>query len=152
MKQGLNQGKKWSIPEPPDVSNHKNLNLLDHDLCGPITEQKIFGGNKTGVSEFPWMALLGYEKDGQYFGFQCAGTIISKRYILTAAHCVTTLPPSRYILFGRNYIHVYRYPRSNMSYPTKFEKLTFFEKWINNNVVQLILKSCESNCLFNIFK
>ena len=47
---------------------------------------------------------------------------------------------------------VYRYPRSNMSYPTKFEKLTVFEKWINNNVLQLILKSCESNCLFNIFK
>ena len=46
----------------------------------------------------------------------------------------------------------YRYPRSNMSYPTKFEKLTFFEKWINNNVLQLILKSWESNYLFNIFK
>ena len=41
------------------------------------------------------------------------------------------------------YIIAYRYPRSNMSYPTKFEKLTFFEKWINNNVLQLVLKSCE---------
>ena len=47
---------------------------------------------------------------------------------------------------------IYRYPRSNMSYPTKFEKLTFFEKWINNNVLQLILKSWESNYLFNSFK
>ena len=46
----------------------------------------------------------------------------------------------------------FRYPRSNMSYPTKFEKLTFFEKWVNNNVLQLILKSWESNCSFNIFK
>ena len=35
---------------------------------------------------------------------------------------------------------IFRYPRSNMSYPTKFEKLTFFEKWTNNNVLQLCIK------------
>ena len=58
-----------------------------------------------------------------------------------------------YATLNREYRqYTYRYPRSNMSYPTKFEKLTFFEKWINNNVLQLVLKSCESNCLFNIFK
>ena len=56
------------------------------------------------------------------------------------------------VLLHRKIIYIYRYPRSNMSYPTKFEKLTFFDKWINNNVLQLMLKSCESNCLFNIIK
>ena len=57
-----------------------------------------------------------------------------------------------YLQHFLTFVLIYRYPRSNMSYPTKFKKLTFFEKWINNNVLQLILKSCESNCVFNILK
>ncbi|RZC43210.1 uncharacterized protein BDFB_002243, partial [Asbolus verrucosus] len=76
--------------QPPDVSRHRNINLLPKD-CGHLdTLDKIVNGNKTGLFEFPWMALLSYKTR---FGprFKCGGTIINNRYILTAAHCLTNL-------------------------------------------------------------
>ncbi|CAD6240899.1 GSCOCT00008986001.2-RA-CDS [Cotesia congregata] len=86
-----------TIPNPPDVVNQSNVRLLNHTICGPITEPKIFGGNKTGVLDYPWMALIAYNIDGRK-EFRCGGTIINKRYILTAAHCVTNLPSSLTLL------------------------------------------------------
>ncbi|XP_012231040.1 CLIP domain-containing serine protease HP8-like [Linepithema humile] len=80
-----------ATPSPPDVMNHPNLRLLDSG-CGPITQPRVFGGNKTGVFEFPWMALIAYDTGRLNPEFRCGGTIISSKYILTAAHCVTLLP------------------------------------------------------------
>ncbi|XP_071650285.1 serine protease ea-like [Temnothorax longispinosus] len=79
-------------PGPPDVTNHPKLRLLDHVACGPINQQKVVGGNKTGIFQYPWMALIAYDTGRPNPEFRCGGTVISSRYILTAAHCVTTLP------------------------------------------------------------
>ncbi|KAK2583732.1 hypothetical protein KPH14_009650 [Odynerus spinipes] len=81
-----------TVLDPPDVSNHPNLRLLHHDICGPITERRIIGGNKTGVFDFPWMALIAYNVGQRTPEFRCGGSLVNKRYVLTAAHCVTSLP------------------------------------------------------------
>ncbi|KAH1015089.1 hypothetical protein HUJ05_012867, partial [Dendroctonus ponderosae] len=51
--------------------------------CGwrPLT--RILGGVETGINEFPFMAAIIYK--GNLF---CGGSIISDRFILSAAHCV----------------------------------------------------------------
>lgn len=53
-----------NIPQPPDVSGHRNLPLLPVN-CGPLPyRNRIIGGNKTNLFEFPWMALLSYSNGG----------------------------------------------------------------------------------------
>ncbi|KAF2897099.1 hypothetical protein ILUMI_09080 [Ignelater luminosus] len=75
---------------PPDISKHENLGLLPF-TCGLHTfKDRIIGGNKTSLFEYPWMALLNYNT-GSGTSFRCGGTVINDRYILTAAHCLTNL-------------------------------------------------------------
>lgn len=53
---------------PPDVSRHKNLRLLPLDACGVAnSDDKIVNGNKTGVFEFPWMALISYYIGSKFY-------------------------------------------------------------------------------------
>ena len=56
--------------------------------CGSkITQTNIFGGEDTKQGEIPFMALFGYEQNGEVY-YLCGGSIINKWYVLTAAHCL----------------------------------------------------------------
>ncbi|XP_041969724.1 CLIP domain-containing serine protease 2-like [Aricia agestis] len=59
--------------------------------CGEQNVDRIIGGNRTHIDEYPWMALLKYEFNvTNGFGYYCGGVLLSSRYVLTAAHCVYT--------------------------------------------------------------
>jgi secreted trypsin-like serine protease len=45
------------------------------------------GGEKTKAGEFPHMAAIGWEALGET-DFACAGSLISEKFVLTAAHCL----------------------------------------------------------------
>uniref|UniRef100_A0A1A9UMX8 Peptidase S1 domain-containing protein n=1 Tax=Glossina austeni TaxID=7395 RepID=A0A1A9UMX8_GLOAU len=54
--------------------------------CGTFLGRRISFGVPTTLLEYPWSALLVYNSTER---FHCGGTLVTSRYVLTAAHCVT---------------------------------------------------------------
>jgi secreted trypsin-like serine protease len=78
-----------SYPNGTTLENRKTS--LFPVKCGLVmTADKISGGKKADLGQFPWMALLGYRQRGiDYTQFLCGGSIITDSYVMTAAHCIS---------------------------------------------------------------
>lgn len=54
--------------------------------------ERIFKGQISGLGEFPYAVLLQYSGGIGAKHYSCAGTLISERYVLTSAFCLTGMP------------------------------------------------------------
>ncbi|CAG5030900.1 unnamed protein product [Parnassius apollo] len=87
-------GLRYSNDEKNDkVEKHKEDTKYPPDFpmqndksCGKdfSNANRIKGGGAAAVDQFPWLVLLEYE-NGQTL---CGGSLITKKFILTAAHCI----------------------------------------------------------------
>ncbi|KAL1452582.1 hypothetical protein WDU94_006800 [Cyamophila willieti] len=95
---------------------HKNFKLLPaKNECGIATQTtdildrsgRIHGGYKTKLGEVPWIVTFGryykYPSPSEPFPTMCGGSLISKYYVLTAAHCTEPFENTailRFVRFG----------------------------------------------------
>ncbi|XP_058839217.1 serine protease snake-like [Topomyia yanbarensis] len=70
--------------------------IVYEDYKCPNVVDLIVGGEAARRGEFPHQALLGYpgEDDPRSIEFKCGGSLISERYVLTAAHCSSGAKPT----------------------------------------------------------
>nr|ALX00068.1 late trypsin [Melanoplus sanguinipes] len=97
-------------------------------------EGRIIGGKPATLGQFPHMAAV-----DDFREFVCGGSLISKRSILTAAHCVEFDGPYR--------IHLGTIKRETMG-PTGWVTITHYAKvhpefhspgWLNNDIAIIFL-------------
>jgi len=79
---------------------NKTGTIVEDCKCGLAKRvvNRIVGGNVTEINEYPWQILM-YKNGWQH----CGGSIISDRWIMTAAHCVEDKNPTKYqIILGEH--------------------------------------------------
>lgn len=78
-----NDTNKEGTTVSTEVSTEVNGDNSCGCVCGvPNRKQRIVGGQVTKLNEFPWIVAL--MKRGKFY---CAGSLITRRHVLTAAHC-----------------------------------------------------------------
>ncbi|CAG9789267.1 unnamed protein product [Diatraea saccharalis] len=71
------------------LSSHPAWQILNSLECGENAADRIIGGTRAALGQFPWIARLGYVlPDDPDIDWMCGGALITDRIVITAAHCI----------------------------------------------------------------
>lgn len=79
-----------ATPAPPSPSVGPVELLTPETGCGYsiVEHNRVVGGVPAVLNGWPWMALVGYKNALGEVSFKCGGSLITKRHVLSAAHCL----------------------------------------------------------------
>jgi secreted trypsin-like serine protease len=80
------------------------INLPEGNSCGLATDTGfIVGGQDAKRGAYPFVALLAARVGNQTI-YHCGGALISRRYVITAAHCQRSEAPISEVVLGEHNI------------------------------------------------
>ncbi|XP_067625965.1 serine protease gd-like isoform X4 [Eurosta solidaginis] len=80
------------------------------NICGKegnVIRGFVYGGVEVARGQFPWLTAI-YKKDTDALSFKCGGSLISRRTVISAAHCFKRLNAEQIVsFFGRHDLENY---------------------------------------------
>ncbi|XP_027056439.1 zinc metalloproteinase nas-15-like [Pocillopora damicornis] len=122
-------------PPPPDTDMPPTP---PPGSCGvaPLGSSRVIGGDDANPGAWPWQVGLHNSRGG----FFCGGTLVTPYWVVTAAHCISTLNPSNYVIrLGDHNRHRNEGTEQNIGASRVIKHPQYDSRRINNDIALLKL-------------
>ncbi|XP_066603961.1 chymotrypsin-1-like [Prorops nasuta] len=95
----------FALPTDNTLNITENFETQDYSDLGyffsprEFDTEKIAGGNFASEGQFPFMVVV-HRLVGNGIIAQCGGTVLNRRWVLTAGHCIAEEPRRFFVVFG----------------------------------------------------
>ncbi|XP_073842048.1 tequila isoform X2 [Musca autumnalis] len=137
--QGLWQRSSKAVHQPRQCGHFK-MNLVD-EYAHP--EERVINGSIAKRGRHPWQATIRTRGRGGISSHWCGAVIISKKLILTAAHCLAGYPKGSYFVrVGDHYANIAESSEVDSNIENWYIHERFREeKHMNNDIALILLKN-----------
>ncbi|OCT75460.1 elastase-1 [Xenopus laevis] len=105
---------------------------LDHAVHNDHRTGRVLGGQEASRNSWKWQVSLqmAYPDDPDYYYHLCGGTLISRDWVMTAAHCVDFTGITYRAAFGEHNL----YEMDGTEYFIAVDKIVVHENWDPSNI------------------